>query len=89
LQKRYLEKVRQIAEKDLTWSKIGPQVAAHRELISKEVAADTRKTSSTDQFDKLTADSPPKAETLPERGSIPLRTFATQRRAFLLEVSPK
>ena len=90
LRESYLKKIKHIAKHDLDWKKLGPSVAAYRELIGDEIAADTRKSTSTEQFEILTADSPNKnAETLPERGSIPLRTFATQRRAFLLEVSPK
>ena len=93
LRDRYLEKVRHIAQQDLDWTKLGPKVAAYRDLIGKEIAADTRKSSSTEAFEILTADSPAKAtdEDPPNlgHGSVPLHEFAEQRRAFLLKPPAK
>ncbi|WP_052573284.1 CotH kinase family protein [Haloferula sp. BvORR071] len=92
LKARYLEKVRTIAQENLDWSKLGPVVAKYRELAGKEIAADTRKLSSTEEFEKLTADQPAAAsgEEAP-RGfgpsSMALRTFADQRRAYLLSAT--
>ena len=93
LRTRYLEKIHTLAKDDLDWSKLGPVVAKYRELAGKEIAADTRKLSTTAEFEKLTADQAPAAtpEEAP-RGfggaSMALRSFADQRRAFLLSVAP-
>lgn len=92
LRERYLEKVRTIAEKDLAWEKLGKQIAGYRELTAKEVAADTRKTSTTEAFENLTSESPGAAGGESGHGALPLRTFADQRREFLLsrpEISTK
>src|SRR5690606_11412226 len=51
LRKRYLENVRKIAEEDLDWKNLGPIVADFRELIGAEVAVDTRKLATTEQFE--------------------------------------
>lgn len=85
LRGRYLEKIHTLAEKDLDWKKLGPVVAGYRELAGKEVAADTRKTSTTESFETLTADTPPAAEGA-GRGGMALRAFADQRRAYLLSL---
>ena len=90
LRERYLAKVKTIAEDGLDWAKLGPVVAGYRELVSKEIAADTRKLSSTQDFGKLAADKPVEAaeEAAAPRGfghgGMPLRSFADQRRAYLL-----
>lgn len=92
LRERYLAKLRELAEVDLDWTNLGPVVARFRKLVEKEVAADTRKLSTTGEFLQLTADeSVPAAESEPREmrrgpghGGMPLRAFADQRRAFLL-----
>jgi hypothetical protein len=100
LRERYLAKVRQLAEEDLAWQTLGPVVAGYRNLIAKEVAADTRKLSTTEEFLQLTADAAvatpaaaPAGEPSATRGGprgpgghggMALRAFADQRRAFLL-----
>jgi len=100
LRQRYLAHVRTFAQEGLDWTKLGPVVAGYRNLIEKEVAADTRKLSTTEEFLKLTADAPaaaaaPAAPAEPEpremrrgpgpgHGGMALRTFADQRREFLL-----
>lgn len=88
LRERYLEKVRTIAAKDLDWKNLGPVIARYRELAGKEVAADTRKTSTTAEFEKLTSDAPDETEA-PRgfgHGGMPLKSFADQRRAYLLSL---
>lgn len=82
LRKRYLEYVRTIADKSLHWETLGPVVAGYRELIGKEVAADTRKLESTAEFERMTADAPATG-----RGPMSLRAFADQRRAYLLKAA--
>lgn len=92
LRARYLANLRKLAEEDLDWKNRGPVVAGYRKLVETEVAADTRKLSTTGEFLKLTADvvsSTPEAEPAPMRrgpghGGMVLRAFAEQRREFLL-----
>jgi hypothetical protein len=88
LRDRYLKNVHTLAEKDLDWKNLGPVVAGYRELAGKEVAADTRKTSTTAEFENLTSDEPKEAEAPRGFGhsSMPLKTFAEQRRAYLLSL---
>jgi spore coat protein CotH len=87
LRTRYLQYVRVIAEESLDWKKLGPVVAQYRALIEKDVEADTRKLTSFIAFQRATADSvvndAPPAQG--RRPSLSLRTFADQRRKFLLE----
>ena len=47
---RDLQYVREIARESLDWNKLGPIVAAHRELIHNDVQRDTRKLSTFDAF---------------------------------------
>ena len=98
LRTRYLSDVSTLAERDLNWNQLGPVVARYRKLIEIEVAADTRKLSTTEEFLKLTADQPEKAVGIvaataeklremqrgPGHGGMALRHFADQRREFLL-----
>lgn len=93
LRERYLARLRKLAEEDLDWKNLGPVVAGYRKLVEKEVTADTRKLSTTEEFLKLTADegSPASAEAQPREmrrgpghGGMVLRAFADQRREFLL-----
>ena len=73
LRTRYLQYVRLIATTYLDWAYLGPRVAAARKLIGAEVAADTRKLTTTEAFQKATAD----------RGGD-LRTFCERRASYLL-----
>jgi hypothetical protein len=75
LRAKYLGYVREIAEKSLDWNVIGPVVKQYRDLIAADVARDTRKLFSTDDFLSTTADDP---------GYGTLRSFFEGRRAFLL-----
>jgi len=88
LRKRYLENIHTLAEKDLDWKNLGATVARYRELAGKEVAADTRKTSTTAEFENLTSDQPGEVEA-PRgfgHGGMALKSFADQRRAYLLSL---
>lgn len=81
LRTRYLEHVRTLAGEDLDWNKLGPVVAQFRQLIESEVQADTRKLESFEAFQRFTSPEPAPGA----RGrELPLRSFADQRRAFLL-----
>jgi hypothetical protein len=81
LRAKYLQCVRTIAEKSLDWKALGPVVAQYRQLVEKEIEADTRKLSSFEAFQRATADT-----ASPARGREPsLRLFADQRRKYLLD----
>lgn len=81
LRTQYLKCIHTIAARSLDWQTLGPVVAQYRQLIDKEVQADTRKLTHYEAFVRTTADDP-KGES---RGrDVPLRTFAEQRRKFLL-----
>jgi spore coat protein CotH len=72
LRARYLDYVRDLAEKWLDWNRLGPLAEQYHALIAGDVRADTRKLDSTEAF----------------RNSVTngagLKTFAEKRRAFLL-----
>jgi hypothetical protein len=72
LRMRYLGYVREIAENWLDWSKLGPLAREYHDLIDAGVKRDTRKLSSYEEF----------ATSL--EGPRSLKTFADQRRAYLL-----
>jgi hypothetical protein len=83
LRARYLAYVRDIAEKWLDWKKLGPIATSHQSLIASEIKADTRKLASFDSFQTgLSGDGP-----IQGRG-ISLKSFADQRRAYLLDYRP-
>ncbi len=76
LRARYLDFVREIATKSLDWTVLGPVVKSYRDLIEADVARDTRKLFTTDDFLRVTAD---------DGSPGTLRGFVEGRRAFLLE----
>lgn len=78
LKRRYLQYVRAIADDYLDWEYLGPKVADARELIAKEVQADTKKLMSNEAFQNAVND---------EKGS--LREFADKRREYLLKATAK
>ena len=84
--KQYLQNLRTLAEKDLDWKNLGPVVAQLRQLIEKDVEADTRKLDPFAAFQRATANDPPKesANTGRRGPGMPLRVFAEQRRQYLL-----
>ena len=85
LRARYLSCVREIAEAWLDWNKLGPVVQQYQSLIAAEVKADTRKLDSTEAFftsaTNVAAATPQAFRGPPQ---ISLKSFAEQRRAFLL-----
>jgi spore coat protein CotH len=85
LKKRYLEMVRSIAEDKLDWKKLGPIVGQYRAMIEEEVEIDTRKGYSLEAFKNAVAEAAAATEDGPGRRSPSLRTFAEQRRKYLLE----
>lgn len=76
LRSKYLGYVRDIATNGLDWAKLGPVVRQYRDLIAADVARETHKLFSTEDFLRSTADD----------GT--LRAFMDQRRAFLLAWTP-
>jgi spore coat protein CotH len=69
LRAKYLEIVRDIAQKSLDWERLGPIVRRYHDLIADNVKADTRKLYSTEAF---------------ESGVKAIESFATTRRTYLL-----
>ncbi len=85
LRARYLGYVRDIAEKHLEWSKLGPVARQYHSLIAAEVEADTRKLDSTEDFKKGLEENIQNAGGFGPRQTISLKNFAEQRRAYLLK----
>jgi len=85
LRARYFSYVREIAEQWLDWNKLGPIVQQYQSLLATEVKADTRKLDSTEAFFSSATNAvsaTPQAFRGPPQ--ISLKSFAEQRRAFLL-----
>jgi hypothetical protein len=84
LRTSYLEKVRTLAEKELDWEVLGPVVEQYRNLIEADVEKDTHKLSSFFAFQSAVSEEEAAAE---ERGRprMSLKSFAEQRRKYLLE----
>ena len=82
---RYLGYVRDVAEKWLDWSRLGPLAQQYHSLIAEEVKKDTRKLDSTEAFLKgLTEDVQGAGGGFGRGGKISLKRFAEERRAYLL-----
>jgi hypothetical protein len=79
LRTRYLRNIRAIAEKGLDWNRLQPIVARHQARIQAEVARDTRKLYSTDEFTTAVY-----GDGKTEAPVTTLKGFVEQRRAFLL-----
>src|SRR6185369_11267457 len=85
LRTRYLGYVRDIADRWLDWTRIGPLVGQWQSLIANEVKADTRKIFSTAAFTQSVTEDrvdPGFGPTAPP--SMGLKNFVDQRRAYLL-----
>ena len=83
LRTRYLGYVRDIAEKWLDWKKLGPLATQYQTLLTDAVKADTRKLASYEAFERGVAGDTQAGVRGPER-TISLKSFAEQRRAYLL-----
>ncbi|MGB7220288.1 MAG: CotH kinase family protein [Vicinamibacterales bacterium] len=77
LRTKYIGFVREIARTSLDWNVLGPVVKQYRDLIASDVARETHKLFSTEDFLLSTADD----------GT--LRALIDQRRAFLLAWTPQ
>ncbi len=93
---KYLQNIHLLAKEDISWEKIGAQIATLRALIEKEVKDDTRKLEGYNDFLEATAaerrttpavDSGNNPGGQMRRGPtpIPLREFAEKRSRYLLE----
>lgn len=85
LQKRYLEIIKEIAEKWMDWERIGPIAKYYQNLIDQYVKEDTKKLSSYEEFANSIDGN---LSNLQGRGfskPITLKQFCEQRRKFLLE----
>jgi spore coat protein CotH len=74
LRAKYLEIVRDIAEKWLDWERLGPIAKRYHDLIADDIKADTRKLYSTEAFDS---------------GLKTIESFAKARRTYLLSKTTK
>ena len=84
LRTRYLRYVRDIATKWLDWDRLGPVARKYQALIDADVRADTRKLESYDAFKDLVERDREIAGARGPMTMMSLKTFADQRRAFLL-----
>jgi hypothetical protein len=84
LRTRYLGYVRNLAEKWLEWSKLGPLAQQYHTLIAADVKADTRKLDSYEAFERsLTSQALASGQAQGGRNDN-LKNFADKRRTFLL-----
>jgi len=85
LRARYLGFVRTLAEEWLDWDRLAPLVASYQKLIADEVERDTRRLDSFEAFRRgVTEDIEEQGFRGPRR-SLGLKSFAQQRRAYLLD----
>lgn len=93
LRTKYLGYMRDIAEKWMTWDKLGPMAAKYQKLIEADVKADTRKLDSLEAFrNGLTVDGDEDDRGFRRPGAPPsmsMKTFVEGRRKFLLAYKPK
>jgi hypothetical protein len=86
LRAKYLGYVRDIAEHWLDWQKLGPIAEQYQNLIAEDIKKDTRKLDPTEAFFKgLTNDIEGTGFGPSGGGTIGLKSFADQRRRYLLE----
>ena len=83
LKAKYLAHVKAIAEEWLDWNKLQPVVDRYVSLIDTEVKADTKKLTPYEAFQQ-TVSADPQPATEGGRPRMSLRSFADQRRKFLL-----
>ena len=88
LRTRYLGYIRDIAERWLDWSRLGPVAQQYQTLIAEDVKADTRKLDSTEAFLNGLTGTPEGQGSGGGFGGgqkAGLKSFAENRRAYLLE----
>lgn len=85
---KYLGYVRDVAQRWLDWDKFGPVARRYQALIADDVRQDVRKLYSTEAFTAGLATDVPEFYTGPVTApGMSLKTFAEQRRAFLLKTT--
>lgn len=85
LRRKYLGHVRDIAEKWLTWERIGPLATAYQSLIAADIETDVRKLGSTEAFTRgVTVDSRDTFNGPISSPGMSLKTFVEERRAYVL-----
>jgi len=85
LRARYLGYVRDIAEKWLDWSRLGPLALQYQAVIAADVKIDTRKLYSTEAFTSgVAGDAQATGGSGGGREPTNLKSFAEKRRAYLL-----
>lgn len=85
LRQKYLGYVRDIAEKWLTWERIGPLATSYQALIAADMKTDVRKLGSTEAFSRgVTVDTQDSFNGPISSPGMSLKTFVAERRAYLL-----
>ncbi len=85
LRAKFLGYVRDIAQNQLDWAKLGPMAQEYHDLIEADVKADTRKLYSTEAFLNSVAGGAANSPTQAQGGrGGSLKDFAEKRRAYLL-----
>jgi hypothetical protein len=90
LRARYLAYVREVADRWLDWKQLGPLAHSYQSVIAADIATDRHKLYSTEAFTRSVADD----DLIEGQGgpiappTMSLKTFAEQRRAYLLRVIP-
>ena len=84
LKTRYLRHVRKMAEEWLDWNKLAPLAEQFQALIAADVQADTHKLYSLDAFKRGVSEDLEEQGFRGPRRSISLKSFAVQRREYLL-----
>ncbi len=85
LRAKYLGYVRDIAEKWMTWDRIGPLAATYQSLIAADVKVDMRKLGSTEAFTRgVTEDMPESFGGPIATPGMSLKTFFEKRRAYIM-----
>jgi len=85
LRQRYLAHVRTMATQWLDWKNLGPLAQQWQALIADEVKADTRKLYPFEAFSKGATQDYEEQGFRGPRQALSIKTFADQRRAYLLE----
>ncbi|MDB6130164.1 MAG: cotH, partial [Verrucomicrobiales bacterium] len=88
LKAKYLGYVKDIADKKLDWNYLGPIATGYHNLIDEGVKEDTRKLETTEDFDKSLIEDI-KGNGGGPGGSMGIKSFADQRRAYLLNYTEK
>ncbi|MBM3836406.1 MAG: spore coat protein CotH [Verrucomicrobia bacterium] len=89
LRERYLGFVRAIAETWLDWNKLSPLVQQYQAVIAEDVTTDTHKLYPTEAFAKGVTEDMDEPGFRGPRRSLSLKSFADQRREYLLSYEPK